>query len=593
MTKQKSKRQGKSRTWLAVGVAAVLIIGVIASAVVVFTTPVMGSLYTEIATGLEAVPGEPIPQQAFDGAAVTDGIIARAPQADNSTILALSSLPDAGDSPVDVDFEESTEELDMSSVESTAMPTQVALASTSAPQSEVLPATTPTPAIINEAVNPFEDASEDNLSTFAMDVDTASYTFARNALLNFGQMPNYQAIRPEEFINYLPTDYTAPTGDDAFAIQLDAAPAPFGDSDHLLLRVGLQGRTIAPEDRAPAYMIFVVDTSGSMAGDDRLGMVKQSLEVLVEELRPDDRVAIVQYADETRVVLEPTAADQTQTILSAVDSLQSSGSTYAEAGLRLGYQLAQDNMRPNETTRVVLLSDGVANVGETGPDAILQTVRNQVAQGVTLSTIGVGMGSYNDVLMEQLANDGNGNYFYVDNIREARRVFSHNLTSTLQVIAYDAKIQVEFNTDAVARYRLIGYENRAVADSDFRNDSVDAGEVGAGHTVTALYEIELVPEATGTLATAFVRYEDADSREVIEVNTTIARGDVLASYDDAPQAWRLQAATAELSELLRNSVHAQQGSYQSVLRLLDTLDSDDAITQEIRAMAQAAANLTG
>lgn len=474
----------------------------------------------------------------------------------------------------------------------TAASTQVAMASNSQPTP--IPATpipaTPIP-FVNADVNPFVDAADDNLSTFAMDVDTASYTLARNYLQN-GAMPPPQAIRPEEFINYFPTNYAAPTSpDDAFAIQLDAAPSPFGDAGQLLLRVGLQGRVIAAQDRDPAFLVFVVDTSGSMSGSERLGMVRDALTLLTNELRADDRVALVEYENQARVILPPTSAAEKETINAAISQLVSKGSTYAEAGLRLGYQIAQDNMRPGENTRVVLLSDGVANVGQTGPDAILQTIRDQVAQGVTLSTIGVGMGTYNDVLMEQLANDGNGNYHYVDDIREARRVFVNNLTSTLQVIAYDAKIQIAFNPDVVAQYRLIGYENRAVADSDFRNDTVDAGEVGAGHTVTALYEIELQPQAQGELATAFVRYEDADTREIVEVNQRISLDDVISSFDDAAPDFRTLAAVAELSELLRHSIHAQQGDYAAVVDLLQRTPGSDPYVMELLAMAQRATQI--
>ena len=409
--------------------------------------------------------------------------------------------------------------------------------------------------------NPFYDTEDDNLSTFAMDVDSASYTLTRSYMMDYNQLPPPDAIRPEEFINYFATDYVGPTNGDAFAIHLDAAPAPFGYEDHYLLRVGLQGRFIANEDRDPALLIFVIDISGSMSGE-RLQMVKNSLNVLVPELREDDRVGIVVYADNTRVVLEPTSASQQDRILNAINSLQTEGSTYAEAGLNLGYEVAKAHMREGDITRVVLLSDGVANVGAIGPDAILDTIREGVDSGITMSTIGVGMGNYNDVLMEQLANDGNGNYYYVDTMREARRIFSHNLTGTLQVIAYDAKVQVDFNTDVTDRYRLIGYENRAVADDDFRNDTVDAGEVGAGHSVTALYELALEnADSNGVIATVYIRYKDAETDEVVEVQQDIHTEDILASIEEAPPTMRLQAGAAEFSELLRDSHWADDGSY--------------------------------
>jgi Ca-activated chloride channel homolog len=444
----------------------------------------------------------------------------------------------------------------------------------------------------NYGVNPFETANEDNLSTFAMDVDTASYTLARGYLIGYNQLPPADAVRIEEFINYLPTRYAPPTDGSAFAIHLDAAPSPFVADGNLLLRVGIQGRVIAPQDRDPATLIFVIDVSGSMDSPERLGMVKETLNLLVPQLREDDQVGIVIYANEARLVLAPTPASEQQTILNAIDSLISEGSTYAEAGLMLGYNVARQHLRQDGTTRVILLSDGVANVGETGPDQILQTIQQGVEDGVTLSTIGFGMGSFNDVLMEQLANDGNGNYFYVDNLREARRVFVNNLTSTLQVIGYDAKIQVEFNADVVSEYRLLGYENRAIADADFRNDTVDAGEVGAGHSITALYEVVLKDGAQGDIAKAQIRYEDAESRAVIEQNATVVTDDVVASFSDMSVDFRLHAAVAELAELLRGSEYAADGSYAAVLAVVQPMGANEIYAAEIAQMAQLADQLS-
>jgi Ca-activated chloride channel homolog len=442
-------------------------------------------------------------------------------------------------------------------------------------------------------VNPSVDASQDNLSTFAMDVDTASYTLARSYLLDYSQIPPVEAIRPEEFINYFPTQYAQPEGDEAFAIHIDATPAPYGDDGQLLLRIGIQGQTMAAEDRDPALLIFVIDISGSMEQSNRLTLAKQALTILVGELREDDRVGIVVYADNTRIVLEPTPASEQNTIIAAINSLQTEGSTYAEAGLRLGYEMALTHKQDGENARVILISDGVANVGETGPDAILNTIRQGVDSNITLSAIGVGMGNFNDVLLEQLANDGNGNYYYVDNIREARRVFVNNLTSTLQVIGYDAKIQVEFNADAVLSYRLIGYENRDIADEDFRDDTVDAGEVGAGHTVTALYEVVVNPQAqpNATLATAYIRYEDAESREVVEVNQPFAIADAYDTFESAPDDFRLLAAIAEFSELLRQSPFAEGGSYDAVVAVLETLVQNNPDVAEVVQMAVAAEQL--
>lgn len=453
-----------------------------------------------------------------------------------------------------------------------ALPTATALGTATAPTAGATPlpqTQTPQDMFFEDyGVNPFLDTADDHLSTFAMDVDTASYTLTRSYLVNYSQLPPADAIRPEEFINYFKMDYPSPEGADAFAIQLDAAPSPFGFDGHYLLRVGIQGRYIAPEDRTPALLIFVIDVSGSMDREDRLETVKDSLEILVGELREDDRVGIVVYSNQSRAVLEPTPASEKDTILAAVNALQPEGSTNVEDGLRLGYQMAQANRREGTLTRVIVLSDGVANVGSTGPDAILKTVRDGVQDGITLSTIGFGMGNYNDILMEQLANDGNGNYYYVDTLREARRVFIYNLTGTLQVIAYDAKVQVDFNPEVTDRYRLIGYENRAIADQDFRNDTVDAGEVGAGHSITALYELALEDGTQeGVVATAYIRYKDADTGEIVERSQDITVADLLPDMNEASPDFRLLAAAAEFSELLRESYWAQDGNYVDVLNL--------------------------
>jgi Ca-activated chloride channel family protein len=263
-------------------------------------------------------------------------------------------------------------------------------------------------------------------------------------------------------------------------------------------------------------------------------------------------------------------------IMSVINSLYPQNSTNAEAGLRNGYAMAERYRLEGQATRVVLLSDGVANVGVTDPNGILATIQGAVDRGITLTTIGVGMGNYNDVLMEQLANDGNGNYYYVDTLREAQRVFVFNLVSTLQVIAYDAKIQVAFNPEAADRYRLIGYENRPVADSDFRNDTIDAGEVGAGQSATALYEIALenrdLAPAT-VIATVYVRYQEAETRQIKEISVPLRVGDLLSSVEEAPPSFRLAAAAAEFAELLRGSYWAQEGNYVDLLAFAQPLEA--------------------
>lgn len=425
--------------------------------------------------------------------------------------------------------------------------------------------------------NPFFDTEDDNLSTFGLDVDTASYTVARNYLIGQSQLPPPDAVRVEEFINFFPVDYPAPE-DEAFSITLDAMPAPFGYEGHTMMRVGIQGRYIAPEDRAPVMLTFVIDVSGSMAREDRLELVKDALALLVDQLRDDDRVAIVVYSDNSRIVLDATPASDRETIMTAINNLSTEGSTNVEAGLQLGYGIASLNQREGENNRVIVLSDGVANVGETGGDRLAEQIRACADEGITLSTIGFGMGNFNDVLMERIANEGDGNYFYVDTLREARRVFIYNLTGTLQVIAYHARIQVEFNPQVVDRYRLLGYENRAIADAEFRDDEAvveEAGEIGVGQSVTALYELALEnPDVTGIMATVYVRYEDADTREVVEVKRELTVSDILASFEDAPATFRLQAGVAEFAELLRESIWSEEGSYSAVLALVEPLRND-------------------
>ena len=441
-------------------------------------------------------------------------------------------------------------------------------------------------------VNPFIDTEDDQFSTFAIDVDTASYTVARK-FLDDGYLPDQNSVRVEEFVNYFDQDYQAPT-DDAFAIHVDGSPSPFGNSNHWLVRVGLQGKELTEEQRQDATLVFTIDVSGSMAREDRLDLVKQSLRLLVDELGSDDKVAIVVYGDRGSVLLEATEARERGKILQAIDSLQPGGSTYVEDGLKVAYKLAVDEVQPNRITRVMVLSDGVGNVGNTGPDSILRQVQEYVDRGVTLTTVGFGMGNYNDILMEQLANDGDGAYYYVDTLAEAQRIFVDDLTGTLQVIAKDAKVQVEFNPETVSRYRLLGYENRDVADEDFRDDEVDAGEIGAGHSVTALYELKLREGAEGTLGTVYMRYEDVGLNEVVEINREFRHEELSTSFEEASPMFQLSAVVAEFAEVLRGSYWAREGSLQAVAdhaRRLRQLLPDSTEVADFASLAIQAAGL--
>jgi Ca-activated chloride channel homolog len=439
-------------------------------------------------------------------------------------------------------------------------------------------------------LNPFVDTYEDHLSTFAIDVDTASYSIARQ-YVNDGLLPPTDAVRPEEFINYFNQGYPIPP-DVAFGIYADGAPSPFASDGTYLIRIGIQGYQIPEWERKPVALTFVIDVSGSMEQDGRLELVKQSLQKLVDQLRPEDTVAIIAYSDEARIVLYPTSGTDRETILSAIYSLHPENSTNAEAGLRLGYQVAWDFFRADAVNRVILCSDGVANVGDTSPDGILQFVNGYVAQGITLTSVGVGMGNFNDVLLEQLADNGDGNYAYVDNLEEAEKLFVEDLVGTLQVIAYDAKVQVDFNAEVVARYRLVGYENRAVADSDFRNDTVDAGEIGAGHTVTALYAVQIHPNAQGRIATVQLRWQDPDTREIVEINGNFNTFDLSNSFEEASPRYQLTVIVAQYAELLRNSFWAAETSMSQLAshasRLTQLLPEDPDVMEFYTLVSRAA-----
>ena len=431
--------------------------------------------------------------------------------------------------------------------------------------------------------NPFIDTEDDAFSTFGMDVDTASYTVMRRYLRD-GLLPPSEAVRVEEFVNAFDYNYTPPT-DEAFAVHLEGAPSRFGEGKRLqLLRIGIQGRVIPDTDRKDAILTFVIDVSGSMRRENRLELVKRALTLLVEQLGPEDKVGIVVYGTDAQVVLPHTGIVNQEHILTAIRALAPEGATNAEAGLRLGYKLALQNSKPDCINRVILCSDGVANVGQTGSNEILKEIRTYVKEGVTLTTVGFGMGNYNDILMEQLANKGNGSYAYVDTLNEAKRVFVENLTGTLQVIAKDAKIQVEFNPETVSRFRLLGYENRRLAHEDFRNDAVDAGEVGAGHSVTALYEIKLHENADGKLATVSIRHENPDTRNVTEINRSISTDALKGSFEETTPTFQLAASVAEFAEILRGSFWAQDGSLEIVRETLErVLPHINAKTREHKA----------
>ncbi|WP_304456018.1 VWA domain-containing protein [Erythrobacter sp. QSSC1-22B] len=358
-----------------------------------------------------------------------------------------------------------------------------------------------------EDVSPVKLVAAEPVSTFSVDVDTAAYANARRFIKD-GQMPPAAAVRTEEFINYFRYDYDAPREPaQPFAVDMDVASSPWNTNSRLV-RIGLSGYKMPAQDRPPANLVFLLDVSGSMNSRDKLPLVKTALRSLVTQLTPQDRVSIVVYAGAAGLVLEPTS-DATA-IRNALDQLAAGGSTAGGAGLELAYRIAEDNRIAGGVNRVILATDGDFNVGQTDQDALVDMIERKREAGTTLTVLGFGRGNVNDAMMEQIADHGNGNYAYIDSALEARKVLGEQMGATIFTIAKDVKIQVEFNPMVVSQYRLIGYENRTLREQDFDDDSVDAGDIGAGHQVTALYEV--IPAGTeGWIAQR--RYETpADSR---------------------------------------------------------------------------------
>lgn len=411
-------------------------------------------------------------------------------------------------------------------------------------------------------VNPFILTEEDPLSTFAVDVDTASYGVVRNYLKR-GVLPPKDAARVEEFVNAFDQGYPPEYKKD-FALRFDGAPSPFGSGYHLL-RVGLIARSAVEEERKPLRLTFVIDCSGSMATEDRLELVKRGLAMLIDRLDGRDTVAIAVFRTEGYRHMEPTSGSDRESILRAVEGLYPNGSTNVARGLAIGYRMASEIFDARAVNRVILLSDGVANEGLTAADSILGTVKGDAARGIFLTSVGVGLGNYNDALLERLANAGNGMYFYIDDDAEAERFFLKDLSGMLETVAKDVKIQVEFDPKTVARYRLLGYENRDVADRDFRNDAVDAGEVNAGHTVTALYEVKLTGKR-GDLGTVRLRYKQPLGEKAAELAFAMLPKAAAQSFAEARPHFQRDALAAEFAELLRGSYWAKDGSFESVLK---------------------------
>ena len=437
-----------------------------------------------------------------------------------------------------------------------------------------LPVDPPDPRFTDYGIRTFIDADRDPLSTFALDVDTGSYTIGRRYITE-GDLPPRESVRVEEYVNAFDYDYRDPNR--GLDIHVDGGPSPF-DDDNWIVRVGIQAQIIEDRDRQPVALTFVVDTSGSMNTDDRLGLVKESLTLLVDELDRDDTVAIVTYSGDSGILLEPTSLRDRDVILDAIDGMRSGGSTNLQAGLDTGYRLARRNFIDDGVNRVIVASDGLANAGITDVDDLARRIREDADDGIGLVTIGYGLRGFNDTTMEQLADQGDGFYAYVDTIDEAERLFEEELTSTLITAAVDAKIQVEFDPDVVDEYRLIGYENRGVLDQDFRNDEVDAGELGAGHQATALYEIHLDRDVDiddrAEIGVVNLRWQDPATGDVIEIDEDVDLRDIDPKWTDTPADFRQAVVVATFAEILRDNPYADDVEIDSLVEEAEDLARD-------------------
>ena len=441
--------------------------------------------------------------------------------------------------------------------------------------------------------NIFHEAFKNPLSTFSIDVDAASYSNVRR-FINNGQRPPKDAVRIEELVNYFDYDYEQPKNDDPFAFHTEISTAPWNNK-HKLVHIGLQGKTIPTEKLPPSNLVFLIDVSGSMDEPNKLPLLKSSFKMLVEQLRPQDHISIVVYAGAAGLVLEPTSGSEKKKILNALDQLQAGGSTAGGAGIKLAYAIAKEHFKSGGNNRVILATDGDFNIGESSNGAMERLIEEKRKDGVFLTVLGYGMGNYKDSKMETLADKGNGNYAYIDNITEARKVLVNEFGGTLFTIAKDVKLQIEFNPAKVKAYRLIGYENRMLKNEDFNNDKKDAGDLGSGHTVTALYEIIPVgveseffkvddlkyqhttvdPKAQNSkeLMTIKFRYKkpDEDVSKLI-VHPLIDSNIILSKTSDN---FRWSASVAAFGMLLRDSEYIKNFNYDAVVQMAQNSKGED------------------
>ncbi len=424
-----------------------------------------------------------------------------------------------------------------------------------------------------EEVSPVKLTSAEPVSTFSVDVDTGAYANARRFLTQ-GQMPPRAAVRTEEMINYFRYDYAKPADrSQPFSVNTDIARTPWNE-DTYLMRIGLRGYDLPREDRPPANLVFLMDVSGSMGRPDKLPLVKTALAGLAGELSPQDRVSIVVYAGAAGMVLEPT--NDTRKIRRALDELSAGGSTAGGAGLELAYNIAEDSFIKGGVNRVILATDGDFNVGVSSQDALIELIEEKRDSGITLTTLGFGQGNYNEAMMEQVANHGNGNYAYIDSALEAKKVLGEEMSSTLFTIAKDVKIQVEFNPAVVSQYRLVGYENRALREEDFNNDAVDAGDIGAGHQVTAIYEI--VPAGSeGWIAPR--RYDDKPSQTALSREAEVAQVKLRYKLPDGKKS-RLIERLVQRSELLQAKQPSGDFAFASAVAAYGQLLRGDTLMKD-------------
>lgn len=442
--------------------------------------------------------------------------------------------------------------------------------------------------------NSVKRVAETPVSTFSIDVDTASYSNVRRMLLNEGRLPPKDAVRVEEMINYFDYNYPVPcAADEPFSVVTEVAPAPWNDDLHLL-SIGLKGYEPEAAKRPDANLVFLIDVSGSMQSRNKLPLVKRSLRLLTKKMRKSDRIAVVVYAGAAGVALDSTSGNKKKEILNAIDNLQAGGSTHGSAGIHLAYQVAEKHFIKDGINRVLIASDGDMNVGVTNIQDLLELIGEKRKSGIALTTLGFGTGNYNDGLMEQLADAGDGNAAYIDNLKEARKVMVTEMASTLLTIARDVKIQIEFNPKQVAEYRLIGYENRLLNREDFTNDKIDAGDIGAGHTVTALYEIAMVgsdaariePLRYGSnsdviledegdeLAFVKLRYKRPGESESIEMSQAIEKTSVVSAFTRASEDFRFASMVAGFGEQLRGTRYTQYPT-ENILANLKLARGDD------------------